>query len=70
MKQVQKPKKPLIFYYVIVIVILLLLNWFLIPMFTPNHITEVDYGTFLTMVENREVSNLLRRHILQTRYAF
>ena len=42
MKQVQKPKKPLIFYYVIVIVILLLLNWLLIPMFTPNHITEVD----------------------------
>ena len=58
MKQVQKPKKPLIFYYVIVIVILLLLNWFLIPMFTPNHITEVDYGTFLTMVENREVSKV------------
>ena len=58
MKQVQKPKKPLIFYYVIVIVVLLLLNWFLIPMFTPNHITEVDYGTFLTMVENREVSKV------------
>ena len=58
MKQVQKPKKPLIFYYVIVLVVLLLLNWFVLPMFMPGQAQEVDYGTFLTMVENKEVSKV------------
>ncbi len=58
MKKVEKPKKPLIIYYLIAAVMLILLNMFVFPMFTGNHIQEVDYGTFLTMVDNKEVSKV------------
>ena len=58
MKQVQKPKKPLIVYYLIALAALILINWVIFPMTTQGNITEVDYGTFLTMVENKEVSKV------------
>ena len=58
MKQVQKPKKPLIIYYLITFIILILLNWFVFPMFMGANVTEVDYGTFLTMIEERQVSKV------------
>ena len=53
MKQVQKPKKPLIVYYIIVLAVLLVFNFFVFPMMTRSHIEEVDYGTFLNMVEEK-----------------
>ena len=56
MKQVQKPKKPLIFYYLIAVVVLVLLNFLLVPKITGRNITEVDYGTFLNMLEEKKVS--------------
>ena len=59
MKKVEKPKKPLIFYYLIVLIILVLLNTFLFPnILGKNKVKEVDYGTFLTMVEGKEVSKV------------
>lgn len=58
MKQVQKPKKPLIIYYLIVLAIIIMLNSFVFPMMTGGQIKEVDYGTFLTMIENKEVSKV------------
>ena len=59
MKKVEKPKKPLIFYYLIALIILVLLNTFLFPnILGKNKVKEVDYGTFLTMVEGKEVSKV------------
>ena len=58
MKQVQKPKKPLIVYYIIVLAVLLVFNFFVFPMMTRSHIEEVDYGTFLNMVEEKQVSKV------------
>ena len=58
MKQVQKPKKPLVIYYLIAFIVLILLNWFVFPMFMGSNVTEVDYGTFLTMIEERQVSKV------------
>ena len=59
MKKVEKPKKPLIFYYLIALIILVLLNTFLFPnIMGKNKVKEVDYGTFLTMVEKKEVSKV------------
>lgn len=59
MKKVEKPKKPLIFYYLIVLVILILLNTFLFPNLMNHHkVKDVDYGTFLTMVDKKEVSKV------------
>ncbi|MDU6470019.1 MAG: ATP-dependent zinc metalloprotease FtsH [[Ruminococcus] lactaris] len=59
MKKVEKPKKPLIFYYLIALVILILLNTFLFPNLMNHHKgKDVDYGTFLTMVDKKEVSKV------------
>ena len=59
MKKVEKPKKPLIFYSLIALIILVLLNTFLFPnILGKNKVKEVDYGTFLTMVEGKEVSKI------------
>ena len=59
MKKVEKPKKPLIFYYLIALIILVLLNTFFFPnILGKNKVKEVDYGTFLTMVEGKEVSKV------------
>ena len=59
MKKVEKPKKPLIFYYLIALVILILLNTFLFPNLMNHHkVKDVDYGTFLTKVDKKEVSKV------------
>ncbi len=56
MKEVKSPKKPLIFYYIIVLVIMVLLNGILFPSILRQQIEEVDYGTFLSMLDQKEVS--------------
>ncbi len=58
MKQVQKPKKPLIFYYLIAMVVIMLLNFLLFPKISGRNITEVDYSTFLQMVEQKQVATV------------
>ena len=56
MQQVKKPKKPLIFYYVLVLLVMFVLNTFVVPGYLKHQIKEVDYGTFLTMLDNKEVA--------------
>ncbi|WP_042354112.1 ATP-dependent zinc metalloprotease FtsH [Bacillus rubiinfantis] len=58
MKEVKPPKKPLIYYYGIILVVVLLLNSFIFPAITRHSIKEVDYGTFLTMVEKGQVNEV------------
>ena len=58
LKQVQKPKKPIIFYYVIALIVILLLNLLLFPRLLEPKVTEVDYGKFLQMVDNNEISEV------------
>jgi len=56
MQQIKQPKKPLIYYYIIVLIIMVLLNTFIFPSFVRQKIQEVDYGTFLTMLDKKEVA--------------
>ena len=56
MKKVERPKKPLIFYYAIMLIVLLLLNTFLFPRMLQQEVVSVDYGTFLTMLDEQEVA--------------
>ena len=56
MQQVKKPKKPLIFYYVLVLLVMFVLNTFVVPGYLKHQIKEVDYGTFLTMLDDKEVA--------------
>ena len=58
MKEIKKPKKPLIFYYGIVMAALLLVNLFIMPWLARRQIQEVDYGTFMTMTENGELGEV------------
>lgn len=56
MQKVERPKKPLLFYYLVVLVVMILLNTLLFPRLMHQEITQVDYGTFLTMLDSREVA--------------
>ena len=58
MKEVKSPKKPLLYYYGIVLLIIIVFNVLVTPMLTKTMVKEVDYGTFLTMVEGKEVSKV------------
>ena len=51
MKEVKSPKKPLIYYYIVILIVILLLNSFIFPAIFNQSVKEVDYGTFLDMVE-------------------
>ena len=55
MQQVKKPKKPLIFYYCVDLLVMVLLNTIVVPSLLKTQIKEVDYGTFLTMLNDKEV---------------
>lgn len=56
MKEVKQPRKPLIFYYFIVMLIMMLLNSLLFPKLLRQQVENVDYGTFLGMVDDKEVA--------------
>ena len=58
MQKVDKPKKPLFVYYLIVLAVIVLLNLFLFPKLVEQQVTEVDYGTFLTMLSDKKVSKV------------
>ena len=55
MKEVKPSKKPLLFYYSIVLLCVVLFNAFIAPMLMDDPVKEVDYGTFMRMVDNKEV---------------
>ena len=61
MREIKKPKKPLLFYYTIAIVVLLLLNIFLVPRWNSPKVENVDYGTFLNMLEDKSVSEVQKK---------
>ena len=55
MKEVKSPKKPLIYYYATVLIVLLLFNLIITPMLREAQVTEVDYGTFMRMIEEKDI---------------
>ena len=58
MKEVKTPRKPLAIYYAIVLLMLLLLNFVLLPWMGERQIKEVDYGTFMTMTEEKNIGRV------------
>lgn len=55
MKEVKSPRKPFIIYALVVAVVILLLNGILFPNMLEKRTEEVDYGTFMTMTENKDI---------------
>ena len=58
MNEVKTPKKPLIFYYVIVMLVLMLLNFLVMPGMLQASIREVDYGTFMDMIDEKNIGEV------------
>ena len=58
MNEVKQPKKPLIFYYCIVMLVLMLFNLLAMPRILEAQIVEVDYGTFMQMIDDREIGQV------------
>lgn len=58
MNEVKSPKKPLLYYYLLVMLVLLLFNLLAMPWISEHQIREVDYNTFVSMVEKKEIGKV------------
>ena len=58
MNEVKKPRKPLMFYYGVAMIIILLFNLFAMPMLQSAVVTEVDYGTFMAMTQEKNIGKV------------
>jgi len=58
MQEVKPSKKPIYFYWCIALLVLYLINMFLIPNALSSRVKEVDYGTFMTMMEEKEIGEV------------
>ena len=58
MNEVKKPRKPLIFYYGIVLLVIILFNSIIMPWISGQKIKEVDYGTFMSMIEEKNIGQV------------
>ena len=58
MQEVKSPKRPMIFYYIIVLVAILCVNFLLLPALQQRQVKEVDYGTFMTMIDKKEIGSV------------
>ncbi len=58
MKEQKSPKKPLLFYYAIVMLAVILFNSLVMPYFVRRQVTDVDYSTFLSQVDEGKVESV------------
>ena len=58
MKEVKSPKKPLIYYYGVVLLVLLVFNLVITPLLLKQEVTAVDYGTFMSMTESKNIGQV------------
>ena len=58
MNEVKTPKKNWFYYYTIVLLILIILNTFIMPLIQQHSVKEVDYGTFISMTEKKEIGKV------------
>ncbi len=58
MQEVKSPKKPILYYYLIAFLVLMILNAVLFPKLMTKRVTEVDYGTFLSMLDSNEIAQV------------
>ena len=58
MKEIKRPNRPVWIFYIAAFLLLLLLNMLVIPSISSANIQQVDYGTFLNMIDQREISTV------------
>lgn len=58
MQEVKSPKKPLLYYYGIALLVVLIFNMVVSPLIMGNSVKEVDYGTFMKMIDDKDIGNV------------
>jgi cell division protease FtsH len=58
MNEVKNPKKPIYYFYAVVAICIILFNFMILPWFLQRQIKETDYGTFLNMIENKQIGEV------------
>lgn len=58
MNEVKTPKKNWFYYYTIVLLVIFLFNVLAMPLLNRRSVQEVDYGTFITMTNNKEIGQV------------
>ena len=58
MKEVKSPKKPLVYYYGIALLAILIFNMVVSPLLASARVKEVDYGTFMKMIEDKNIGTV------------
>ena len=58
MQEVKSPKRPMIFYSIIALVAILCINFLLLPALEQRQVKEVDYGTFMTMIDEKQIDSV------------
>ncbi len=58
MNEVKAPKKNWFYYYTIVLLVIFLFNVLAMPLLNRRSVQEVDYGTFITMTNNKEIGQV------------
>ena len=58
MNEVKSPKKPLMYYYTIALILILLFNLIAMPWISEHQIKDVDYNTFINMVDSGKVKTV------------
>ena len=58
MKEVKSPKKPLLYYYTIALLVIVLFNLIVSPLLMKQQVEEVDYGTFMRMIEEKNIGEV------------
>lgn len=65
MNEIKKPRKPIIFYYGIAAAVILLINLIFVPWLAERQVEEVDYGTFMSMTEEKNIGSVdVREHCI------
>lgn len=58
MKEVKPSKRPILAYYVIIFLVIIFFNSLIMPAFRSNEVKTVDYSTFITMTEDKEIDKV------------
>ena len=58
MKEVKSPQKPLLYYYAIALLVIVLFNLIVSPLLMKQQVEEVDYGTFMRMIEEKNIGEV------------
>lgn len=58
MKEVKPSKRPILAYYAIIFLVIIFFNSLIMPAFRSNEVKSVDYSSFMTMTENKEIDKV------------